>query len=282
MTYDQLIVLDTIIKTGSFKAASEYLNKTQPSVSISIKKLEQEFEIKLFSRDEYRPRLTEQGKAFYNKTLRALDTFKELEVYAKELSKGVESEINIYVDAVFPIKILTPFIEQFDCQINLYVDLLDGLMEKVVTKQADFAIGTYIKQSDSIEARKISSIKMVPVISSKKYNEYARSYKSIKNYNQVIVRSSAQNFKENIVGHEKLMKKCFTSDMATKKELILNGVGWGRLPEHIVREYIKNKTLKVINEIEEINEHYAPLYLMRNRDHVQGPLTKKLWNQILD
>ena len=38
MTYDQILTLDAIVKYGSFKAASEVLHKTQPSLSMAIKK----------------------------------------------------------------------------------------------------------------------------------------------------------------------------------------------------------------------------------------------------
>ncbi len=45
MTYDQLITLVNIVSEGSFKAAAEVMHKTQPSLTMAIKKLEEEFGI---------------------------------------------------------------------------------------------------------------------------------------------------------------------------------------------------------------------------------------------
>lgn len=47
MTIDQLETLEMIVEKGSFKAAAEALHKTQPSLSVAIKKLEDEFDLKL-------------------------------------------------------------------------------------------------------------------------------------------------------------------------------------------------------------------------------------------
>src|SRR5690606_14007809 len=104
MTYDQLLTLDLIVKNGSFKAASEKMIKSQPSLSMAIKKLEEELGFSLFDRDEYRPKLTEKGKAFYLKSLMALEDFHNLTSFGKELALGYESEIRLSVDAIFPIE----------------------------------------------------------------------------------------------------------------------------------------------------------------------------------
>ncbi|MBC7465978.1 MAG: LysR family transcriptional regulator [Bdellovibrio sp.] len=66
MTFDQLETLEMIVEKGSFKAAADHLHKTQPSLSVAIKKLEEEFDLKLFNRDQYRPKLTAEGIVFYN------------------------------------------------------------------------------------------------------------------------------------------------------------------------------------------------------------------------
>ncbi len=67
MTYDQLLTIEAVVNAGSFKAASKILGKTQPSLSAAVKKLEDEFQIKIFSRENYRPELTDQGKGVSRK-----------------------------------------------------------------------------------------------------------------------------------------------------------------------------------------------------------------------
>ena len=47
MTFDQIEILEKIVEKGSFKAAAEALHRTQPTLSVAIKKLEDEFELLL-------------------------------------------------------------------------------------------------------------------------------------------------------------------------------------------------------------------------------------------
>lgn len=281
MTYDQLIILDKIVKCGSFKSAAESLNRTQPSISIAIKKLEEEFGITIFSREDYRPKLTSLGKAFYQKSLAAISSFNELNNFGKELSKGAEAELNIYIDAICPISLISNSFKNFECSINLYIDVLEGLLEKVILKKADFAIGPFFENTDNIYGQKIFTIKMTPVISSELYNIHANSYQQICKFPQIIVRSSYEKFEENIVGSAPEMKKSFTSDISAKKQLILSGIGWGRLPYYMIENEIKEGKLKIITEIDQINTILVPMYLVRNKNHVFGPNAKQLWNNIL-
>ena len=55
MTYDQVLVFHKIVQLGSFKSAADALSKTQPAISLTIKKLEEELEVNLFDRGGYRP-----------------------------------------------------------------------------------------------------------------------------------------------------------------------------------------------------------------------------------
>ena len=63
MTFEQLRVLNAIVTEGTFRGAAEKLYKSQPAISNMIKKLEDECGITLFSREQYRPELTEHGQS---------------------------------------------------------------------------------------------------------------------------------------------------------------------------------------------------------------------------
>ena len=103
MTFDQLKVFDAVIREGSFKGASEKLHCTQPAVSQAIKKMEDEFDIKLFSRENYRPSLTPEGRRFYQRAQEVLLQIKKLEALGKEMGMGQESEISIAQDSLCPM-----------------------------------------------------------------------------------------------------------------------------------------------------------------------------------
>lgn len=286
MTYDQLVTLDAIVKHGSFKAASESLHKTQPSLSMAIKKLEEEFGIKLFNRDEYRPTLTEDGKAFHLKALYAIEKFNELEAFGKELALGMEPEIRITIDAICPLNRVSSIFENFlephvTTSLNLSVDILEELQRKVLENEVDFAIGHFRGDHHrDLEAIPILSAKLIPVVASCFYEKTDGSLESLKKYPQIIVKSSVKADTKIIYGAASGMKQWFTTDMSMKEQLILNSLGWGRLPEHIIEDHIKANRLSIVKDIPSIRPHIIQMSLIRNRKHIMGPNTKRLWDYL--
>lgn len=61
-TLDQLKILQTISKEGSFKKAAEKLYISQPAVSLQIQNLEKQLNTAIFYRDKRKAYLTENGK----------------------------------------------------------------------------------------------------------------------------------------------------------------------------------------------------------------------------
>jgi len=261
------------------------LYKSQPSISMAIKKLEEEFGIKLFSREAYRPALTDEGLAFYQKALISLDKFNELEIFAKELSMGVETEINISIDAVCSLKSFSKTFKSFlephiTTALNLNVDMLEELQRRLLDEEVDIAIGTLFKSHLNIESIPIMTTKMVPVVSSKFYQETDGTLEDLKMLPQIIVQSSKTASKRKILGGVKGMKNWFTTDMYMKEQLILNGLGWGRLPEHQVEEQLNDCKLSVVKGINSIQSIPVQLYLLRNVKKIMGPNTKRLWSYL--
>ena len=111
MTLDQMLTIEAIVQEGSFKAAADFLHKSQPSISMAIKKLEEEYQIILFSRDEYRPSLTTEGRIFFEKTKLVLKEFRELESIAHQMTRGEEVELRISIDAVSPVSLILKFLK---------------------------------------------------------------------------------------------------------------------------------------------------------------------------
>ncbi len=285
MTYDQLVTLDAIIKHGSFKAASQHLFKSQPSLSMAIKKLEEEFGIKLFNRDSYRPTLTEEGQAFYQKSLPALEKFNELTLFGTELGMGVEAEISISLDAICPLQEISKIFKHFmephiSTTLNLNVDMLDELERKLVEKEIDFAIGVNFSKSSDLETIPILETTMTPVIHSDFYKSTNGSLEQLKQYPQIIVKSSPTASTRKIFGAAKDMKQWFTTDMSMKEKLIVNGLGWGRLPCHQIQQLLDDGTLVEIRDIKGIAPEPVEISLIRNITKTMGPNTKRLWDYL--
>jgi DNA-binding transcriptional LysR family regulator len=282
MTYDQLVTLDSIVKNGSFKAAAQAMHKSQPSISIAIKKLEEEFQIQIFDRQEYRPKLTPEGKAFYKKALISLKQFGELKTFANELAKGAEPEINLAIDSIVPIsKIQSELVKFFDpyisTSLNLTVDILEGIAEDVVDHEVDFAIGSYFVERADLDAYHFTDVEMLPVISS----TFDLDNIDLKTLPQIVITSNSKNRSDELHGVLSDGKRWFTSDISMKLELIKNELGWGRMPCHLVERAIANKELVVIEGHKNIQKLNVPLYLLRSKSYSMGPNAKRLWEHLL-
>ena len=284
MTYDQIVSLDMIIQHGSFKAAAEHLHKSQPSISVAIRKLEEEFNFKIFSRDEYRPVLTKNGQKFHQQAINCISEFNKLNSLGQELGAGLELEINISIDAICPLEKIKSVLQTFQdpiikTSLNLSVEVIDGSIEKILSGEVDLAITSYLGTNPEIESIPILETQMVPVI----HPELSQSLDSLEKLQripQIILKSSAKNPSKITHGILPDAKYWYTTDIASKFELIKNGLGWGRLPCFLVSESLQNEKLIEIKNIEGVAKVNIPLYLIRLKPKPMGPNTKRIWNYL--
>ena len=67
--------------------------------------------------------------------------------------------------------------------------------------------------------------------------------------------------------------------MAAKKEVILAGMGWGGLPEHVVADSLASGELVAL-EVPEFAVGAMELFAMRRRDRAHGVVASALWEEL--
>lgn len=285
MTYDQLRVLDAIITQGSFTAASKHLFLSQPSVSVAIRKLEEEFELKLFSRGQYRPTLTAEGEAFYQKVKMVLDQTEALEVLGKQLAMGQEPEICIAVDAVFPLSMISGLLKHYEkehsaTRLYLGTEYLSGAVERVLDGSADLGLIPGLEEHSGLEAIRLTSIKMIPVAAPlfcPTHSTRDLNNSDMEAYVQVIVKdSSSRPTFEKSHGVLEGGRKWWVNDFFTKKQILLEGLGWGRLPEHLIEEELKEGSLVPLS-IKNVKTLQVEMQAVRRIGKPVGPIARSLW-----
>ena len=282
MTYDQLEMLEMIVQKGSFKAAAEALNKSQPSLSVAIQKIESEFDISLFDRSEYRPQLTQQGRLFFERARHALESFRELEVVAKELNKkSYEAELTLVVDPLVHFSLISKLFElcqseSTTTELFIKTEVLSGAAEALIKKEAQFAIGPQIKKEYEIESYFLQKIELVPVLL-KKYKNVQSSKSGLAELPQIIVLekdvtvAQRQQVQSAIQGGRKI----FVQDHSLKRKMIENGLGWG----YLSREEAAQSAFLVINKkIARPITH--DFFLMKNKYQPLGPVGQLVWQKL--
>jgi DNA-binding transcriptional LysR family regulator len=286
MTLDQLETLISVAEEGGLRAASKVLHKTQPTLSTGIKNLEQELKITLLNRDGYRVSLTEAGEVLYQKARDILEHVNQFQLLAREMSMGREPKLNLAIDYLCPLDFLLNILHTFKkkcehTQIMLDFEVLSGCENKVINEYANLAITPFIQQHSELETQKICEIKVIPVAAKSLFKSSRPQYDTFIQAPQIIVKDSTKNNSQPIdFGQNRDSKAWIVSDHMIKRELIINGFGWGHLEESSILEKLKANELTEI-KTKNVSTKRLPLYLIRGKNHPFGPAAQDLCNYVL-
>lgn len=280
MTLDQIQVLQSILETGSFRAASQKLNRAQSAVSYAIRSLEDELGFSLFDRSGYRPRLTSEGSGFFKKAEELLGDYQSLQKTVEYLKRGYEPVIRLAVSAHWPLPSVISGLRKLSSQfpqteIKLISEVLSG-EELLVAEQVDIALSQVFQNRSGLNVRKVMDVIQVPVCDpshplAKLKGKASRE--DLLKYRQVILRSTIEDSKKSAAILNPL-NTITVDNFLNKKELLMGGLGWGYMPEHLVRGEIKKKELLIThNESQKI-----PLSVAIRQGQKLGPCTQLLWD----
>ena len=284
MTLEQILTIEAIVQHGSFKAAADFLHKSQPSISMAIKKLEEEYQVTLFSRDEYRPSLTNEGRIFFEKARSVLKEFRELELTAEQMTRGEEVELRISIDSVSPVSLILKFLKRFFSQhpktrLQLSFEVLNGTLERLIDGEVDFAITPIIEGEWAVEKLPLTKTIMIPVMRADLIKEKKVTDAILRQHNQIVLADSARRVKKASSGILEGGKSLTLSEISFKKELILQGLGWGGLPYEMVKSEIAKKLLVPIKTAK-IHESEMDIFLVRDPKKAMGPVARELWGKM--
>jgi DNA-binding transcriptional LysR family regulator len=102
VSLDQLRTFIAAADEGSFSAAGRRLRRAQSVVSQTLASLERQLGVKLFERRGRVPALTDQGRALLADARAVAGDVDLLKARARSLSGGLEPELSVAVDVIFP------------------------------------------------------------------------------------------------------------------------------------------------------------------------------------
>ena len=287
MTLDQIRVLSTIVQTGSFRGAAELLHRTQPTLSVAIRNLEREFGFELFDRGNYRPVLTTEGAKVLSQARKILGQVEELESLVQTIREGVETDFFIVFDALCPPEMISQFLRYFEkvhpqTRLRLSVEYVSGAFERVSTGEAQIALCPVHESLEEFRNIELFRVQMIPVAGPQFIDHLGDSptIANLEQATQIVVGDSRTKGPRKDFGVLDRVKRWTVNDHALKLEMLRQGMGWGRLPEFLVREEIVKKNLIRLSE-SLISSISIPVYLLRKRNTVSGPVTQQVWDYFL-
>ena len=129
MRHSQLRAFHFVATYGSFSAAAEKLKISQPAVSEQVKKLEQNYDTLLFSRQNKKITLTDEGRKILLLTKQLFEVEQQIEDYISESGQELAGSIRIIADsASHVLNILAAFRKKY---LKVKVILRSGNSEEV-------------------------------------------------------------------------------------------------------------------------------------------------------
>lgn len=288
MTLDQLVALDAIVASGTFRGAADRLNKAQSAVSHQIRKLEDELGFDLFSRDAYRPRLSPEGEVFFREVKRVLEQVHGLKTVAAGLRSGQEPMISIAMTATISLDPILNILGEVGrafpgTHIKLTTEMMGGPLARLMKGDADLIIaGLHGVPIDEVETLPIGSITIRPVASPgfpAADQPGVKSRREMQGYTQVIV--SGTGGKDYDQSRDLLAggQRWAVSDFETKKSIIKAGLGWGGIPDHLMAQELKTGELVPL-AIEGYPPRHTEIFAIRRRDRPMGKVMSNIWERL--
>ena len=260
VSFDLLKIFKTVAYYGNISKAAKKLCVTQPSVTKSIKKLENQLNITLFVREKKGMSLTDDGKTLYRYIVDSINTLDNVELVAKNISESDVGKLRIGAgesvtrtilkDTIIQYKKLHPGITIEILNLNsdqLYNDLRYGRLDII-----------FINSTVVINEGKYNCFKLLDIEDCFfTTNEFYEKLKNITNLKSILSQSL-------IVQNEKYDTRTFLNSICIKNniqlkptieverhslivEFVKEGLGIGFATKQYIESNLKTGELKEID-----------------------------------
>ena len=257
-----------VAKNNHMTRASEELHISQPAISQSIKKLEDQLGGTLFLRSNKGMELTEEGKMFYEYVKGALELINNAEnefTSFKDLSKG---EIKIGCSATLTKLVLMDVLKDFHKEYpNININITNGLTKDLLN---DLKLGkldlviyneSNIKETN-LNLEKIKELKQGFIYNDEFYKDNINSFEDLNNYPLILQKSESNSRK--LLDHIALENnvklipsmEVVSQDLITEFTNIGLGIGFSII-DLAKRNFSNLKELNINKKIPNINIYLA-------------------------
>lgn len=288
LTLDQMRTFVTVAETGSFRSAATRLSRVQSGVSVAIANLEIQLGIALFDRSGHRPVLTPEGQSLLANARDILLRVDAMRARARGLGEGVELELAVSVDTLFPIDDVGAAIVHMraafpSVTVRLTVEPLGAPLLSLMEKRSDLSIMVGEDFRDPrIVFEALSSVSQVAVVApghplAHHGGGHELGVPELADHLQIVLSDPSQISQGRDFGVIS-PRTCRVNGQDAKHALILAGVGWGRLPLWLVKRDLDEGRLQRLGtkSLGRNGEVASEAYLAHRLDEPMGPAARKL------
>jgi DNA-binding transcriptional LysR family regulator len=287
-TLDQIAVFLAIVETGSFAGAARKLGRANSVISYAVANLESQLAVTLFARSgTARPSLTDAGRAILADSRGIAMALDGLLAKARGLTSGLEAEVSLVVDVMWPAKKLVRALDEFrkhypTVGLRLRVEALGAVTQQVIEGRARFGVsGPLPLESDALTRGPAGSVKLLAVAApGHPLAQLGRPLAAslVRDHVQLVLtdRSSLTDGRDFGVVSVKTWR---LADLGAKHALLLAGMGWGNMPKPMVNDDLKRGRLVEL-QFEASSELVYPFHTVYRSDGPPGPAASWLMERL--
>jgi DNA-binding transcriptional LysR family regulator len=286
-TLHELRCLDAVARAGTFQSAARALNRTHPTVFAAVRNLERRLALQLLDRSGYRVSLTEAGRALHLRTRALLRDVEALQAQATQLAMGEESELRVVIGDLCPLPQTLALLQRFfracpHTRLHLHFEALAGPAERLLDGEADLILHHVDESDERFEALDLFRVRLIPVVAPG-FLPFPVSTsitpRQMQPFSQCIIRDTARHTPSRDYFLVHGAHSWTVADQLMKKEIILQGMGWGHMPEFLVRRELRQKRLLSIAG-KHLPGGVSSIVAARRHDLPHGPIAARLWRHI--
>src|SRR5438046_5415856 len=160
MEMNQLEFFRKVVEEGSFSKAAERVYRTQPAVSIAIRRLEEEIGAPLFDRSQKTPTLTDAGELVYDYARRILTLRDQAQNVVSELRSLQRGRVRIGANESTSLYILPHLILKYreqhpNVKVEIFRQVSERVPREVVDRHVDFPLLAFEPLNKDLESFRI-------------------------------------------------------------------------------------------------------------------------------
>lgn len=286
-TLHDLQCFDAVARAGGFQAAAQALHRSHPAVFAAVAKLERQLDLALLDRSGYRVRLTPAGQSFHRRAQGLLRELEGLRTHAAQLAMGEESDLHVVIGDLCPRPWMLAVLNRFSAQcpgtrLHLHFEAVGGPAERLLDGDADLILHRVDKQEPRIEWLDLAKVPFIPVAAPGFFpaaRARAVSLRQLREATQCVMRDTARHTPPRDYFMVDGAPQCTVPDQLMKKDVILQGMGWGHLPRFLIEDELRDGGLVSIAS-RHLPGSVEELVAARRSDRPQGPVANRLWQAL--
>jgi DNA-binding transcriptional LysR family regulator len=291
VSLDQLRTFLAAADAGSFSAAGRRLGRAQSVVSQTLGTLERQLGVQLFDRSARYPMLTDAGTALVPEARAVAGRMDAFKARARDLAGGLEAELSVAIDVMFPIQIFTHAVTDFQATfphtpLRVDVEALGAVIQPVIDRRCAFAVvGTLPLVPPELAQERLLSIRMTMVAApghllAGRAGPVPRA--DLAEHIQLVLtdRSDLSRGKEFGVLSPKTWR---LADLGAKLAFLRAGLGWGSMPSFMVEaDLAEGRLVELMVEDAWPEGNLITMFAVHRRDTPPGPAGRWLIERLKD